>query len=98
MKDLLKAKEEEINQNLDEVSLQALARVDRLLQESKVLREVAQRSGKVSLEQRLQMAVREALEVKIRAVIDREGFDKAVYQIIHIEVVNGGEFAINNNN
>jgi hypothetical protein len=78
MKDLLKAKEEELNQNLDEVSLQALARVDRLLQESKVLREVAQRSGKVSLEQRLQVAVREALEVKIRAVIDREGFDKAV--------------------
>ena len=78
MKDLLKAKEEELNQNLDEVSLQGLARVDRLLQESKVLREVAQRSGKVSLEQRLQVAVREALEVKIRAVIDREGFDKAV--------------------
>jgi hypothetical protein len=78
MKDLLKAKEEELNQNLDEVSLQALARVDRLLQESKVLREVAQRSGKVSLEQRLQVALREALEVKIRAVIDREGFDKAV--------------------
>jgi hypothetical protein len=78
MKDLLKAKEEELNQNLDEVSLQALARVDRLLQESKVLREIAQRSGKVSLEQRLQLAVREALEVKIRAVIDREGFDKAV--------------------
>ena len=78
MKDLLKAKEEELNQNLDEVSLQALARVDRLLQESKVLREVAQRSGKVSLEQRLQVVLREALEVKIRAVIDREGFDKAV--------------------
>ena len=78
MKDLLKAKEEELNQNLDEVSLQALMRVDRLLQDSKVLREVAQRSGKVSLEQRLQVVVREALEVKIRAVIDREGFDKAV--------------------
>ena len=78
MKDLLKAKEEELNQNLDEVSLQALMRVDRLLQDSKVLREVAQRSGKVSLEQRLQVALREALEVKIRAVIDREGFDKAV--------------------
>ena len=52
----------------------------------------------MSLEQRLQVAVREALEVKIRAVIDREGFDKAVLQIIHIEVVNGGEVAINNNN
>jgi hypothetical protein len=52
--------------------------VDRLLQESKVLRDVAHRSGKVSLEQRLQVAVREALDVKIRAVIDREGFDKAV--------------------
>jgi len=53
MKDLLKAKEEELNQALDEVSLKALARVDRLFQESKVLRQVAQRAGKVSLEQRL---------------------------------------------
>jgi chromosome condensin MukBEF MukE localization factor len=79
VKDLLKAKEEELNQTLDEVSLKALARVDRLFQESKVLRQVAQRAGgKVSLEQRLQETVREALEVKIRTVIDREGFDKAV--------------------
>jgi hypothetical protein len=79
MKDLLKAKEEELSQTLDEVSLKALARVDRLFQESKVLRQVAQRAGgKVSLEQRLQETVREALEVKIRTVIDREGFDKAV--------------------
>ena len=78
MKDLLKAKEEELNQALDEVSLKALARVDRLFQESKVLRQVAQRAGKVSLDQRLQETVREALEVKIRTVIDREGFEKAV--------------------
>lgn len=79
IKDLLKAKEEELNQTLDEVSLKALARVDRLFQESKVLRQVAQRAGgKVSLEQRLQETVREALEVKIRTVIDREGFEKAV--------------------
>jgi chromosome condensin MukBEF MukE localization factor len=79
MKDLLKAKEEELSQTLDEVSLKALARVDRLFQESKVLRQVAQRAGgKVSLEQRLQETVREAMEVKIRSVIDREGFDKAV--------------------
>jgi hypothetical protein len=79
VKDLLKAKEEELNQTLDEVSLKALARVDRLFQESKVLRQVAQRAGgKVSLEQRLQETVREAMEVKIRSVIDREGFDKAV--------------------
>jgi len=61
------------------VSLKALARVDRLFQESKVLKQVAQRAdGKVSLEQRLQETVREALEVKIRTFIDREGFDKAV--------------------
>ena len=79
VKDLLKAKKEELSHALDEVSLKALARVDRLFQESKVLRQVAQRAGgKVSLEQRLQETVREALEVKIRTVIDREGFEKAV--------------------
>ena len=61
------------------MSLKALARVDRLFHESKVLRQVTQRAGgKASLEQRLQETVREALEVKIRTVIDREGFDKAV--------------------
>lgn len=41
MKDLLKAKEEELNQTLDEVSLHALTRVDRLFQESKFIKEVA---------------------------------------------------------
>ena len=78
MEDLLKAKEEVLNQTLDEAYLQALARVHRLYQESKVLKEVAQRAGKVSLEQRLQARVRDVLEVKIRAVIDREGVEKAV--------------------